>query len=434
MTKQASFTGRAPGRIDVMGGVADYSGSLVLQMPIVQETTVRFTQHDDNSITVISRDGQTELNFSATLGAVGLQETIDYDDVRARLRHIEGGDWASYVVGCIAVLIKEKNIEYTGGRFVIESDVPLGKGVSSSAALEIATMNALEACFGVSFQGTEKAVLAQRAENRVVGAPCGLMDQLVCAFGKHNCLLPIVCQPDILEEPCALPPGVFFKGIDSGVKHSVGASHYSRARAAAFMGYSFVVSHEGMERKDFDAFIGKGRSEQLPYGGYLANIGTEKFMQLENILPESIAGKNFLAEYGGTIDPIVRIEEETVYPVRAAVRHAVYENHRISEFLALLLRANKSHADLRDCLRAMGELMFQSHQSYTEIGLGHEMTDRIAGLVSECNSNGLYGARITGGGSGGTVCVLGCDDEGLDKLRYVTGTYEKISGYKPMVI
>ncbi len=90
--------------------------------------------------------------------------------------------WIAYPLGCALVLIKEKGIDFRGADFIIESDVPLGKGVSSSAALEVAVMKSLRAAFGLTFEGTELPVLAQRTENLIVGAPCGLMDQLTSFF------------------------------------------------------------------------------------------------------------------------------------------------------------------------------------------------------------------------------------------------------------
>ena len=108
-------------------------------------------------------------------------------------------------------------------------------GVSSSAALEVATLRGLEVLAGKSFTGTALARLAQRAENEIVGAACGLMDQLAVAHGRVGELLPILCRPDVLHERVRLPEGAVVVGWPSGVRHAVADSPYATARAAAFM-------------------------------------------------------------------------------------------------------------------------------------------------------------------------------------------------------
>ena len=116
------------------------------------------------------------------------------------IKSVVGGDWAVYVLGCFLVLQKEKKIELTGANVFIESNVPWGKGVSSSAALEVATMNALNQLYKLSLGKEELAVLAQMAENLVAGAPCGLMDQLSSHLGQKNKLLPLICQPHQVDK------------------------------------------------------------------------------------------------------------------------------------------------------------------------------------------------------------------------------------------
>ena len=119
---------------------------------------------------------------------------------------------------------------------VLDSRVPLGAGVSSSAAIEVATMQAISTAFGLNLEGVTLARLAQTVENRVVGAPCGIMDQMTSALGVANSLLLILCRPHEIQGTQTLPAGVRIFGINSNVKHSVGGSAYTRARVAAFMG------------------------------------------------------------------------------------------------------------------------------------------------------------------------------------------------------
>ena len=109
-----------------------------------------------------------------------------YDEIRTWGDSIPESDWASYVYGCLAVLHKEKQVPLKGLDLVIQSAVPEGKGVSSSAALEVATLKALARFYGLDLDRTELPLLAQMAENLIVGAPCGLMDQLSTYLGRKE--------------------------------------------------------------------------------------------------------------------------------------------------------------------------------------------------------------------------------------------------------
>src|SRR5678815_1616432 len=240
-TNDSIISATAPGRMDVMGGIADYSGSLLLQMPIKQTTTVNIQMRDDDVF-----------NFRTQIAKNKTEDfTIHISDVKERsleeagmiIRSLKGGDWAVYVLGCFLVLQKEKSIALTGANVFIESKVPWGKGVSSSAALEVATMNALNHLYQLSLGKEELALLAQMAENLVAGAPCGLMDQLSSHLGQKNKLLPLICQPHLVDKAISIPRGINFSGIDSGVRHAVSGASYSDVRAAAFMSYSITVSY-----------------------------------------------------------------------------------------------------------------------------------------------------------------------------------------------
>ncbi|MCU0399323.1 MAG: hypothetical protein MUC73_14615 [Cyclobacteriaceae bacterium] len=216
------FEGEAPGRLDVMGGIADYSGSLVLQLALPKNTRVRIELRNDYQCLLESNLASGErLQASVDYRKLLDQGKVSYSFAQNQFKQFGKDRWVAYVLGCALVLQLEKGIDFRGAQFIIHSDVPLGKGVSSSASLEVATMKALGLAFHVHFRGTELAVLAQRVENQVVGAPCGLMDQLSGCFGEQGKLLPILCQPDRVLEPVEIPEDVFFAGIDSGVKHSV---------------------------------------------------------------------------------------------------------------------------------------------------------------------------------------------------------------------
>jgi L-arabinokinase len=176
------------------------------------------------------------------------------------------------------VLMTERKVSFgSGANILIWSRVPLGKGVSSSAALEVATLEAVAAAFNIRIEGREKALLCQRVENMVVGAPCGVMDQMTAVFGERDRLLLLLCQPAELKRMIALPRQLMLWGIDSGIRHSVSGADYGSVRAGAFMG-ARIIAHL---RTDFS--------------NYLADISPAEF-EREYLaqLPERMSGETFL--------------------------------------------------------------------------------------------------------------------------------------------
>lgn len=418
------ITASAPGRMDVMGGIADYSGSLLLQMPIKQLTSVTVQLRNDGVFHLRTRREKKQVAECRMQVSAIRQKTLE--EAGSIIKSISGGDWAVYVLGCFLVLQQEKNTELSGANVLIESDIPWGKGVSSSAALEIATLNALMKLYDLKLEKTELAVLAQKAENQVAGAPCGLMDQLTAHLGKKNKLLPLICQPHEVIRPIGIPRGIHFTGIDSGIRHAVSGASYAEVRTAAFMGYSVIALHEGASLKDLEYGKISGDWSRLPYKGYLANIPVALFQsKYETLLPEQISGKEFLHQCGVSIDKVTRIEENKIYRPRICAAHPVYENERINEFASLLMRFKKQE-NKTAFLSRMGELMLQSHRSYNAVGLGNAFTDEIVDSVVKAGvENNVYGARITGGGSGGTVCVLGFGKEGKQTVKDIYNRYKK---------
>jgi galactokinase len=388
-----------------MGGIADYSGAWVLQMPIAERATVRLALRNDDLLQATSED----LHETISLKISDLPLRVA--DARQFFQEKKQGEWAAYVLGCLVVLAQQKGLQLRHGLdFWVKSDVPIGKGVSSSAAIEVATIRALAQLFDLRFEGTEMARLAQMVENQVVGAPCGLMDQLASCHGLPDHLLPIQCQPDLLLPPVPLPSGIRFLGMDSGIRHAVTGASYGDVRTAAFMGLRIIEQE-------------LGRS----LGGYLCRLSPSDFEQnCAAILPESMSGKAFLEKYGSTDDPVTTIDPSRNYAVRDCARHPVHENHRVLAFAKLL-----SQPIDHESLALLGELMFQSHASYSSVGLGCPHTDELVELVRSAGiGTGVFGAKITGGGSGGTVCV-GCHgEEGLATARRIFEEYRRRHGFE----
>ena len=381
------IAGRAPGRLDVLGGVADYSGSLVLQMPIAATTTVRLATLPEAWIRVTSGDRAAVATPATACGVVAA--TGEPAVVRRWLDEHGVAAWARYPLGCLMLFCDRFGWRPREGLAIeIDSDVPVSMGVSSSAALEVATLRALERLSGHAFTGTALARLAQRAENELVGAPCGLMDQLAAAYGTAGALLPILCRPDVLSAPLPLPPGIVAAGWPSGVAHAVSGSPYGTARTAAFMAKAILASQLG-RRLAHLAELAPGEVEVVD----------------RKALSATMAGHEFTARHGGVDDPLSRIDPDHDYPVRAAAEFAVGENARAAAAVELLRRpAGTSPTEVAAMI---GALMGASHRGYSTIGLGAAETDAMVEAVRRRGpAQGFYGARVSGGGCGGTVVVL----------------------------
>ena len=415
----------APGRLDVMGGIADYSGSLVLQMPISLKTEVHLRFNETGLLRFKSVVDGRQRDCSIWLSDLLNDGLVDLLFAREYFEENHSLHWAAYPAGCLLVLMQETGVEIYGATAEITTQVPEGKGVSSSAALEVATLRAACEALSIKTTGTQLATWAQMAENLVVGAPCGLMDQLASHHGRQGALLPIVCQPDIMAEPIDLPEGMHLVGVDSGQRHYVGGASYSMVRTAAFMGYAILVSLAKPQvhlRELYDADI----KSKMPWGGYLANVSVEEWQAMQASLPEEMTGARFLEQYGFLPDEITRVDEEATYKVRVCTAHPIMEHGRVKAFQAVLANANGRAAEVIDALK-LGELIYASHASYSACGLGSPATDNLVRLVREMQQAGLpvYGAKITGGGSGGTVCILALGDAGLDAVEVIAAAHAK---------
>ncbi len=394
---------RAPGRLDVMGGIADYSGSLVLQMPIAEATFAAVQATRDAVVRVRSIvPGHTVREAELPLGVL---EQRDLAKPRAWFAEHAAIHWSAYVGGVVSALATGGVTPPCSGlRILIGSDVPEGKGVSSSAALEVAVMRAVTALWDVTLDAPSLARLCQVVENRVVGAPCGLMDQMTAACGEQDRLLALLCQPGTILGQIELPERLRVWGIDSGIRHAVGGADYGIVRTAAFMGCRMIAERAGLPVESLED--GAVRVDDRRWGGYLANVTPSEWAAIRDRVPITMRGGAFLDRFGGITDPVTRVSPAIEYPVRAATAHPIGEHHRIRCFAKLL----RNDADDETC-RLLGEMMYQSHASYSACGLGSEGTDGLVELVRAAGLDaGLFGAKITGGGSGGTVAVLGRPD------------------------
>ncbi|KAM3192981.1 hypothetical protein ACQJBY_069883 [Aegilops geniculata] len=145
---------------------------------------------------------------------------ISYEKAREFFCQDPSRKWAAYVSGTILILMTELGVQFTDSMSIlVSSAVPEGKGVSSSASVEVATMSAIAAAYGLNITPRDLALLCQKVENHVVGAPCGVMDQMASACGEANKLLAMVCQPAEVKELVMIPSHIRFWGLDSGIRH-----------------------------------------------------------------------------------------------------------------------------------------------------------------------------------------------------------------------
>lgn len=379
---------RAPGRLDVMGGIADYSGSLVLELPLADAAVVVVQPSDDGFVRLASVDplptsAQPASGAPRSVAVPCEVVTAGYDAARAWFaespRH-----FGAYLAGGLVALAAEGLLasKPAGLRLLVVSGVAEGKGVSSSAAVSVASLVAFAALLGVRASPHELALLAQRVENLVAGAPSGVMDPMTVMLGREGHLLELLCQPALVRAQRAVPGELELFGIDSGVCRAIAASDYGTVRAAAFAGRRLLGA---------------------PLGpiDYLANLRSARVRPELERLPEAIDGAELLRLAGPSDDAVTHLDPARRYPVRAATLHPIEEHERVTRFATLLATPLTNLV-----CEELGALMAQSHASYSACGLGVEATDRLVELVRAEGSAGLFGAKITGGGSGGTVAVL----------------------------
>ncbi len=374
---------------------------MVLQGLVREAVWVAVQRPADNVIRIFN-SGATRFGWEPYLELSG-DELCDDENLRLLFGQRETSRWGCYVLGALYFLKTRHGWGYGGGATLfIASDLPPNKGVSSSAALVIATIKAAAAAWGLSIDGVALATAAQWVENVVVGSACGIMDQAAIVMGSENHLLPILCQPCQSFLPVTLPDGLSLWGIDSMASRSTTGMAYETARAAAFIGYKLICQREGIHVIS-EVVSGIPRFTDSKWNGYLSNLAPAEFRaRYERWLPEALSGREFLERAGEHVDPFTSIDLSQEYPVRAAVRYATEENLRVQILCTLLGAAARNGS--QSTIRLIGEILCQSHVAYTDCGLGSDACDE---LVSRALEAGFLGAKMTGGGAGGVVAILG---------------------------
>jgi galactokinase len=437
MNHQKIFINRTPGRLDLMGGNDDYTGGLVFETTIREATFVAVQQREDRRVVFFNPDvkklgWKDRIEFSIDdLLESGRVKPLDW--VRNWINLDETRSWCAYVLGDLYCLLMKypKKIKH-GFNLYLESQVPLGKGVSSSAALEVAPMKAMAAMYGVQVSGVELASWTQWVELALTQAACGIMDQLAVVMGDEDAFVPMLCQPCQPYPLAKLPSNLKVWGIDSGVRHTVSGIEYEAARSATFMGYRYLCELEGLDPV-LDESGTLPRFVDPLWNGYLANLSPAIFRQkYEDVLPQKVLGADFNHRFFHHLDPFTPVRDEVTYPVRNAVRYAVEENWRVNLFFSLITNCCGGIEERSGEL--LGELMYQAHTGYTDCGLGSAETDRLVDFARLNKPNGILGAKITGGGAGGTVAFLGWNTPQAEQaFQSIIAKYRGSTGIDPYI-
>ncbi len=321
-----SQVARAPGRVNLIGDHTDYTGGLVLPMAIDRHTTIVFEHSDDVFVTSSNFDGEVRFDLPA-VDAAAVQPA-----------------WGRYIAG-VAAAMNERHMTPRGFTGTVTTTVPIGGGLSSSAALEVAAALA----FDIDADATTIAAVCRRAEHLATNVPCGIMDQLTSVAGVKDHALLIDCH-SLDVTPIRIPESLAVWVVEISSRTLDGSEYPARVAQCA------VAERE----------IGPLR---------LADV------QSANRI----------------VDPVVR----------ARARHVVTENERVRQFAAALAAGD---------FGAAGQLMIASHASLRD-DFATSTTQMDAAVEHYSQVPGVYGVRMTGGGFGGCIVVLGDDDAAIDGMR-----------------
>jgi galactokinase len=347
----------APGRVEFIGNHTDYNGGWVLGSTIDRRVHVRLTPRDDQQIS--------------------LESTRDVPAVHGSLADVTkqsgGQSWANYVLGVLSVLRNEGLVVDKGMDIQVQSELPVGAGLSSSAALELATAFALNDAFGGGFDRRELAHLSQRAENDFVGVPCGFLDQAVVAFGAEDRLVCVDARSDSLDSvPFPAETGIW-----------IFQTHQAHA-----------LADSGYQKRHDESRSALSRLQE--------RLGETAVQHLVDVTPSQLAA----------------VREDLPETLYRRARHVSTEHRRVERAIRLLEERR---------YEAVGALLFASHESSR---LDYEnSTPELDFLVDQLRDReGVLGARLTGAGFGGAVMAWTNGEFGRAGAEAVALAYEKTFG------
>jgi len=348
---------RAPGRVNLIGEHTDYNLGFVMPMALDLACFTVIAPGPGRALRVYSKNLEQERSWSLD-GIASAQPARD---------------WGDYVLG-VARELQLAGYEIPAANLLIWSTVPVGSGLSSSAAIEVSVAAALLG--GRSIEPLELARLCRRAENNFVGMPCGIMDQYIAVFGREGAAVKIDCR-SLDHEIVKLPAEAEFLAINTMVKHELGSSAY-RHRVAECAAAVEVIQ------------------KTHPQVQSLRDVTSAMLAPLADQLP-----------------PV---------PAKRA-RHVVTEDERVEQFV---------QASRQGDLRRMGELLVASHRSLQH---DYEVScEELDFLVDAAISlPGVYGARMTGGGFGGCTVNMVQPEQALRFQAAISEAYQKRFGLTPEI-
>ncbi len=348
---------RAPGRVNLIGEHTDYTFGFVMPMALELATYIAIAPSAGGVLRLYSEIHRELREFEAALVGEAVRQ----------------GHWTDYPVGVAHELVRA-GFPIEGADLFIRSTVPEGSGLSSSAALEVAS--ALALLGGRAIDPLALARLCQRAEVDFVKMPCGIMDQYVSVFGREHAAVEIDCR-SLEHRYVPLPDGVTFFAVNSMVKHALGASAYR-------------------ERVQECATAVAEIRQRFPAVETLRDVTVAQLESVEPVLPVVIARR---------------------------ARHVVHENSRVNRFV---------EAAQNSRLPLMGRLLVESHRSLQyDYEVSCAELDFLVDTALEIE--GVYGSRMTGGGFGGcTVTML--DTDAVARFREeIARAYEKRFQIAPQI-
>jgi len=345
------FIVRAPGRVNLIGEHTDYNDGFVLPMTIEQSMWIALRPRDDQRVELISMDFEDLAQFSL-------------DDIT------HGESWDEYVRG-MAWALQKGGYPLRGWEGVLASDIPVGAGLSSSAALELSIARAFWAVSHWDWDPTEMALIAKRAENEWLGLQSGIMDQMICANGKDGHALLIDCR-DLTSRLVPIPRGTAVVVLDTGIRRGLVDSAYNE------------------------------RVAQCQTASDFFNVAA-----LRDVSPETFELQS------GKLDTLIRRRS----------RHVISENARTLQSAEAMTAGDAI---------ALGKLMNASHVSLRD---DYEVSsDELNTMVEIAKSRaGSLGARMTGGGFGGCAVALVKESVAPTFVDEVAATYQEQTGIQPNV-
>lgn len=349
---QPTHVVRAPGRVNIIGEHTDYNDGFVLPMAINRAAWIALRPSTDRQVAIYSTHFEQTITFSL-------------DDFQT-----EKSGWVEYLRG-VAWALTEAGYALTGWDGVLASDVPVGAGLSSSAAVELATARAFAVTSGFVWEPAAMAKLGQIAENKWVGANTGIMDQMISAAGKADHALLIDCR-SLETELVHIPGGTVIVVLDTSTRRGLVDSAYNERRASCEAAARFFAASA------------------------LRDVTLEQF-----------------EDQASQLDPIVR----------RRARHVITENARTLQAADAMRRGDAA---------ALGKLMDASHVSMRD---DFEISsDALNAIVDAARREpGCYGARMTGGGFAGCAVALVDAAEAERFALAVAGTYQNATGLEPAI-